>query len=361
MKNASNIAQACASLFFFTLALGMLVVTFSGCGGGDPKKSDTADKKPSGKDAKPGNGNPQVADGGGQRGFHERNGRKYFNNHPYDVWHDNAFAVASDQRPVGAGGNGGTKKPVDNGKKDPTPMKKNPAGGTDWKSIAPIAVLEAEVKRIRNELSQKTNTIGRYRGNYKEIAYDGATLAAIAQVISLHPDKVTWQADALYVRDLGSSINTSATGLAKKNYDATKAAAEQFVDILNRNKPSGLKEPAKDAEFFDFAERAGMMKRMSAGFDWLQKEVNNEEKFKSESERVVHEAAILALLAKCAADKSYDQAEEETYQQFVAKTIKAAQDIRTAVQAKNFANFRAGVNVIQNTCNECHNKHKDVD
>lgn len=364
MNNSTRWCQACASLCCLSIAVALLVAGFSGCGGGGKAKSETAgDKSAKPDDKKPGPGNPLIAgEDGGHRGVWTKDGQKFYNNTPYDVWYPNAFAVASDQTPVGSGGNGGgNKQPPGKGTKNPPMPKKSPAGSTDWKAIAPIAVLEAEVKRIRNELSQKTNTIGRYRGNYKQIAWDGATLAAVGQIISIHPDKdkVSWKDDALYVRDLGMTINESATGLGKKNFDKTRAAAEQFVDILNRNKPAGLKTPAKDAEFFDFAERAGMMKRMDAAFNWLQKEINNEEKFKSEGEQVIQEAAILALLVKCAGDKSYDQAAEKSYQQYVAKAVQATLDVRAAVQAKNFGNYRNAVNVIQNTCNECHVNHKN--
>ncbi|MFQ5731724.1 MAG: hypothetical protein ACE5KM_07200, partial [Planctomycetaceae bacterium] len=354
--------QACGSLFFLSAAVALSVTAFSGCGGGGgAEKSGTADETKSRLKKSGGGGNPLLAQNGGtHRGVWVKDGQKYYNNHPYDVWYPNAYEVAADQRPVGANGNGGKTNPTRNGKKEPpankTPM---PNSSGDWESIASIAVLEAEVKRIRNVVSQKTKTFGSYRDNYKRIAYNGATLAAVAHVISLHPGKVTWKADALYVRDVGMKINEKATGRAKKDFDATKAAVEQLVDLLNRNKPADLKPPEKKTEFFEFAERAGMMKRMEEAFLWLSKDVNSEAKFKSESETIVHEATILGLLVKCAGDLSYDRADEAGYQKHVAATLKATQQIQAAVKGRSFADFGTGINVIQNNCTECHRNFKN--
>lgn len=326
-----------------------------------PKKNDNGATKPRKRPAD----RKLATTSGRKRGVYtDENGQKWWNKHPYDVWYKDAYEIAGDQTRIGSGkpaNNGGTKvakkdtpKTGMNGGKTPMPK----AGGTDWKSLAEMPVLEAEVKSIRNFLTQKMRTPASYRQDYKKIQYSGATLAALAQVMAKHPGKLTWKGDALYVRDLGLAINEKAIGLGAKEFRATQTPYLQLIDTLNRSRPAGLKDPSKDATFFDFADRGALMQRMKQAHNWLDKEVNTAEKIKSEAERVVQEATILAVLLKVIGDPSYDSADAPQYKEHVRVSIENAQKIKGAVKTGNFDGFRKSLSTIYNRCNECHNRFR---
>ena len=362
-----------AGLFAYVLLLGL--GNLAGCGG---KKSDEGEKSETKSTQanntntpKTGTGNPVQppvksqagSNAGRRRGVYTVNGQKFYNKHPYDIWYKNAYEVAGNNTPVGSGvpkNGGGTKVAKNNPnagmkKKDPPPKT---GGGGDWKALADIADLEAEVKAIRNFLTQKMRTPASYRQDYKKIQQAGATLAALGQVISQHPSDINLKKNALYVRDLGLAISEAASGRGVKEFRAAKVPYEQLIDTLNGSKPAGLKEPKKDAEFFDFADRGGLMYRMDDAHKWLSKEINTADKMKADAERVKREASMIAVLMKVIGDKSYDSAEDTDYKGHVAESIKQADYIKAALKTGDFAKYEKAVSTIYNRCNQCHTKYR---
>jgi len=371
--------SAVSAAAVFTLGLLLGVGTFSGCSGSsydspedassDKQQQQQTDDTAQPKNHRPQNTSPRRNKSPGNtsrrqtasrypRGvWTDKQGQKWWHKHPYDVWHEDAYSVARDTRPVGSGTNGksGIAVAKEDDPPDEKPDKKQPASAPDdWKTIAPMAALEAEVKRIRNFFLQKTNSPSVYNGNYKEIAYSGATLAAIAHIIAQHPEDISWKEDALYVRSLGLKISETAVGLGVQKFKDTKLPVEQFIAILNRNKPAGLDEPNKDASFFDIASRGGLMKRMEAAYNWMDKNVPAKAAMENEAEKVKHEAVILGVLMKVIGDDSYFSADDPEYQKHVDTSVQAAQDIRSAVESGDFMTFRKSLSTINNRCTQCH-------
>jgi len=372
MKHCCAWFQAAGSLCCLSLGLALGVAAVSGCGGEDGEKAGDAYKTR--ESSQPGDG--KTANGSDKtrgasvtrrtrRGVWKGpDGRKYWNNHPYDIWYGDAYAIASDTTPVGKS-NGG-KAVVGPPKKQSgkTTADKTANSQGDWKTIAPLGILEDEVIRIRNFGTQKLQTAGRYNSGYKELQYNGAALAVVAQIISNYPEdpdgeKISWKSDALYVRDLGVKMNATATALGSKKYRETKEVFEKFVDLLNRNKPAGLMEPDKKAAFADVASRGALMRRMDSAHKWMKTEVNSEEAFKQNAEGVLHEAVMLGTMAKVIGHPSYFLADDPDYAGYVNKTVEATQTIRTAVKTGDYTKFRSSLDVIYNQCNQCHTGFRD--
>lgn len=296
----------------------------------------------------------------------DEDGRKHFGKVPYDVFHDDPLVLARDLRPVGGapgvepGGLPAEEIPTVSPSTDPAaPPEKTVAGGAgdDWKSIAPMPVLEAEVKNIRNFIAERMQTVGRFNGAYKEVSFYGSTLAAVAAIISRHPDPLSWKEDARSIRDLGMQIQDGAIGLGRKHYDETQVPFENLVSLLNRNKPPGLPEP-EDAELALVAERGGLMKRMEKAFNWMHKNITTEDAFKKQTAEIAHEATILAALSKAIGDKSYFLADDEGYKGYVAEMLKSSLQASEATKTGNFETFRAALDRINNTCTQCHTDYR---
>jgi hypothetical protein len=355
--------QAVGSLCFLSAGMLLATVVFSGCGGksGDKKSASGNDDvrsqaRKSGNDVRPPEAGDNVAAGGGHRGVWMNKGRKYYNKHPYDIWYPNAYQVAADRRPVGSAGNGKPVAVAPKNKADVSPVKRKslpPAAG-GWGAVISGAVLDAEMKRIANFCREKLLTAARYNTSFKDIRYNAAALSAVAQVAAHHPGSVPWKGDALYLRDLGLKLNSAATERGTTKFREAKETFEKIDDVLKKNKPAGLSEPNRNATFFDVASRGGLMRRMEAAHKWLKSEVKSEEQFKSKSQTIAHEAAILGLLVKVIGDKSYDSAEDAAYAKHVAVTLEETGKIVSATKTGNFAAYQPAVDKIYNQCNECH-------
>ncbi|MCH8830487.1 MAG: hypothetical protein IID45_13000, partial [Planctomycetes bacterium] len=342
MRNRMAWLVAVGNFTVFAAGLMLGAATIPGCSGKSSSTDSGGSKSASRR--RFGNSGPQADGGNVGTGRVTRNQRREPVNgsSASQVWFPNALTVANDERLVGTtetgktNTSGGDEKVVANKKKSGTSAD---AAG-DWKSLAPIAVLEAETKRIRNAITAKMQTLGVYNSAYKEIRSNGATLAAVAHIVSLHPDSLSWKADAEYVRDLGTKLHEAADGLSGKKYKATRIPFEAFIDILNRSKPKGLPKPEEGMTFSKCADRGGLMKRMDAAHKFLEKEIRKKKTFEAEAEKINHEATILATLSKVISDASYESTDEAEYKKYAQEMIKASLEMVAAVKTKNFEGYR---------------------
>lgn len=290
----------------------------------------------------------------------DSDGRKWIENIPYDVWFDNPIAVANDSRPVGtgtAGSPGSVILPSGNHGKAGEPGTEPEAKSSksiDWKAIVPAAVLDSEVKDIRNRMTQNLQTVGKYNGHYKEIEVDGTVLAAVGVIAHEHPDPLRWKEHALYLRDLGTAIADSSTGLGRKAFDATQASYEKVVGILNGSAPADMPDPDPNADLTFTVYRSGVMKRMDRAFKQMKDDVSDKQTLLAKRDDVLHEAGMLAALATLIQNPNYSSAGEQKYAEQARGLVKAGLDIGQSIEDANFDAYRDALNRIQKRCDECH-------
>ena len=140
-------------------------------------------------------------------------GRKWLGDVPYDVFFNDPLAVAAEggtpavatsrapaalaeatsppQKEAGSFSRVGSK-PASR----PASRKPEAAAGRDWNALIEMDVLDAEVKRIRNELAAQLQSVPKYNSHFQEIAIAGTTLAAVAEIVAEHPGSLSWKPNA---------------------------------------------------------------------------------------------------------------------------------------------------------------------
>jgi len=282
-------------------------------------------------------------------------GRKWISDIPYDVFYDDPLAVVSSNQTVVAAAPSTANAPPATTPEPGTPAPtKADSGGSDWKSFIPMEQIQDETKRIRNHLTQGLQNQGVYNGNYKDLAVDGAVMAALAGIVANHPEDVSWKANSRFIREFGLELSQSATALGKEPYSKSQAAAEKIIAVLDGSVPADAGDPPPSRPFGEVANRAGVMKRIEKASEWMRSNINTEAKFKSELEQVQKEAALLATLGKVISDESYESAAEEDYQKFAKRLVEGGQEAAAAAKDQSFPKFGEAMNKINKVCAECH-------
>lgn len=214
--------------------------------------------------------------------------------------------------------------------------------------------LQGEVKSLRNNLAKSISNQGQFNQNFKFIAIDGAEIAALAAIAQQHGESVGWKKNAQYVRDFGAQLNQSSVGLGKDNFDKTKAAFQKLTSVLDGSVPADAGEVPQTRPFHEAAARKGLMRRIEKAKDWLKQDVNSETKFKSMSDQIQHEAAILAALASVIKTEGYDYTENDDYQQFASSLFEGARDAASASKDGSYERFKQAVDKVNKSCTDCH-------
>ncbi|MDB5388323.1 MAG: hypothetical protein JWM11_3969 [Planctomycetaceae bacterium] len=278
---------------------------------------------------------------------------------PLDVFFDNPIAESKQVGEVAspaAGAAVATAKPA-----EPMPMpgktEEKPASGPgEWAAIISGEDLQDEVKKIRLRLQENLGAIGKYNAHYnKEIIWDGAGLAALANIALTHPDKVSWKQYAGQIRDVAAEMVAKAKGgLGQKPFDATKKEFEKIDGLLGGNPPPGIPAAAAEVTFSDVASRKLLMHCIETGSDYMRANFQADGPFQKSAEDVAHTASVVAAYCKVVGTDGYGSADEPDYKAFLKPLFEANLTMLKAARDKDFATFSEANGRIPKYCSDCH-------
>jgi cytochrome c556 len=231
-------------------------------------------------------------------------------------------------------------------------------GEADWTKLIPLDVLRNEIAGVGNRLGEKLLTVGSYNASFEQVSLDGWLMSALATIVSEYPEPISWKENALLARDRAVAVATAATARGRQNFNEAQLANEQLAAIVNNNTPAGLPEPDAAAPREETADRAALMARMQTAFDSLKEPGGNEAAFQSGRDAALHEAAMLAALAKFTSHQEYGSAEEPDYQAAARQLVSVGAAMVEAAGAEDHAAFKTAFDNVGTACNTCHEKYR---
>ena len=287
----------------------------------------------------------------------DEKGRKFVNKIPYDVFFDDPLGIVnSNKNTVSAPAEmASTKEDKPNSAAAAIPSSP-PAkgGGISWQELIPIDELQGEVKTVRNSLNKYMANQGSYNSNFKEIAVDGAEIAALAGILQEHAETLTWKDKAQYVRDFGAQLSQSAVGLGKDNFDKTRSAFQKLTSTLDGSIPADAGDVPSTRPFNEAASRKGLMKRIEKAKNFLKQDVNSEAKFKSLSDQIRREAALISALGSVITTSGYEYTSEDDYLNHARTLIDGGKEAASALHDESYDRFKQAVDKVNKSCTDCH-------
>ncbi len=379
-----------------SLPSSVLTLTFSlaliGCGGGEtasPPEAGSAGQ-PMQQSSAP-NDTPATATTAAAEKQHGRDevwvddkGQKWFGKVPMDAFFDKPYEVATNTTPIAGatqavasaepamGSTATDAVATETEATQPAPASTTPApekptesattetaAADSWEALIPVAVLDEEIKNIRNFLQETVGSVGNYNSSMMMIPPKVATMAALAEVAHLQGQSVSWKDDAIYIRDLAGKMNSSPLQRGAKDQKRLQELFESIADILNRSKPAGLEAPPETDSFAETAEMRSLMKRMEEAEKLMKTEVGSADALTSKKAFVQHEAAVLGVLAKIVTQPGYGYEDDAEFKGFASGIVAATQSLKDAAEGGDFSGFEAAMSGIATNCQNCHSKYKN--
>jgi hypothetical protein len=350
------------SQYGVALSLVAMLVAFSGCGGGDKKKSETAGTSTKSKTSKsksgsrkPSTSNPAV------------DGPREVGGIPFDVYFADPLAEANDQRVVGGPAiaipdGAMTDPPPTTAKPEPEPAVAASSDGPDWSKLISTEELLSEVKSIRNDLNSRMVNFGAYKRSTLEIPVFGSTLAFLADIARRQDGDVKWKDKAHFIRALAIEmvdVTSSSTAGVKKSYDAVNESFLKICDILDSNDPPELPEVDVEADFVDFVEMGYLMKRLERGEEWLKNNTGSEDSLNEKGALAQREVSVVATISESFMTEGFGYNEYEDFAAWAYGMRDAAKTMHKAVPAKAFNEFDEARSKISQSCTACHGVYRN--
>ncbi|WP_339728094.1 hypothetical protein [uncultured Gimesia sp.] len=342
-----------------------ILLLFTGCGGGTPPA--TPQPQPTATPAQaPATSVAQTAPTQPAKSDEKKDSRKTIDGIPYDVWFDNPLAVAGNNQavaPVSLPGNtvaATPTTPAPAGEMKPAAASGTPtSGGIDWKTIMPMPVLESQVKDIRNRLTKNMQSVGTYNNSYLEIPMFTSTLAALAGIVTEHPEDVGWKKNAKHLRDLAAGISAAPLKRGAKSFREIQVPYEQIIVIMNGSLPAGIAAADEKKPLSEVASMGDLMKRADIASKWLKSNVGNADALKSEKEKVIEEAHLLAAISKIITTEGYGYVDDKGFLNHANPMSDASLKMVEAAKGDNFPQFDESLTRVYKACTQCHSEYKE--
>ena len=285
--------------------------------------------------------------------------QKYVDGIPYDVFFDRPLQIAADGTMLADNKSASTATP------DKTPEKmteQTPESSTNkgaqtaasWDKYISEEMLQGEIKRIRNKLNSKLNSVGNFNRELLSIQIDAATLAALAAIVPDHSGKFTWKEKAKYVRDFATEIAAAAENRGRPAFEKAEKPFLNIIEILDGGTPAELPDAEDKADFSDAADRNLLMKNIKEKQDWIRTTISGESELKSNQEDLLPKVALLAALGKVTSQEDYVFADEENYQKYCKDLIEGSLMMTEATKEEDYTKFEKGFALFNKSCNDCH-------
>ncbi len=264
---------------------------------------------------------------------------------------------------VGPGQPGGQTIAASGGGASPTaPMTATPATGggegasSGWQAIISGETLENEIKVGTLAVADSVSSIGKFNTGHRETRKIYSVLAACFAVIAEYNGDVRFKDKAAGMRELigrsGFNCKVATTGAhneARLRFEDLQALTRGGTIDLPNAETSGVSWNDK------VANRPPLMQRMEDALDRALKPFSSSKaEFEANKEKLLHEAEILAMLARAIQHESYEYADDDSYLEHAKAIEKDCNEIVNGLKINSLEQVQAAVGGIGKACSNCH-------
>lgn len=101
------------------------------------------------------------------------------------------------------------------------------------------------------------------------------------------------------------------------------------------------------------------MMRMEDAEKKMKTEAGTESAMGSKKELILHEASMMAVMAKIVSTPGYGYGDDAKFTGYAGDVVNASLAIKAAAEANDFAAYESALTKIATTCSNCHSDYKN--
>jgi hypothetical protein len=235
------------------------------------------------------------------------------------------------------------------------------APGAGWSGVISAAAIEDEIKSLKLLVDAEVTTPSDFAGKgYKVARRDFSVLAMLFAIAGEYDGDVRWKKDAPAARDVfaRTAANSKAGGNAQV-FNEARLRKQELQDLVGGQSPYEGKTGEAKADWGSVCDRPPLMQHLETMFEpRVKAAVSDEGSFKSNLEKLSHDAEILAAIGAVLAKEGMADADSDDYKVFCQTLKKSGREIVEACKNKNHAAASSAVSAIGKACNDCHENYR---
>jgi hypothetical protein len=232
-------------------------------------------------------------------------------------------------------------------------------GSFAWSKIIAPEAIEDEIKSIQREMSKSLNMPGPFKGGgYKQARIQLSVLAVMFGVISEYDGDVRWKQQSPPFRDLLARAGFNAKVGTDGSFNEAKLRKDDLEALVQGNQLQ-LNKTNEPPVWSKIAGRPPLMSRMKqAQEEGIAVWTSSNTEFSKNSDRLLHEAQVLAVLAEVIQRDGFEFADDETYLEYAKAVRDGSLQIVDAVKQKKYDQARTAAGEISKSCTSCHEGYR---
>jgi hypothetical protein len=227
------------------------------------------------------------------------------------------------------------------------------AGG--WSEVIAANVLEDEIKRQQNRLGSLITNPGQFQSRNIETGEAFSMLATMFAIIASYDGQVRW-------RDQGEAVAAGLAAAAGRTRTADAAAfrsaseaSSRLADLIRGGSFGNEPGAGPITDWSLVADRTVLMTRLETSTGGpLREALVSSDSMASDSDSILHEAAIIAAIGRVLQQPELPDADDEDFRQLAEEMVAASRELGQAAAREDFDAAVAALNRINQSCVACH-------
>lgn len=229
------------------------------------------------------------------------------------------------------------------------------AQGSGWSKLISPETLEDEIKSTALGLAGSIQTGAQFKGGgYKAVRVQFSVLATMFGIVADYDGQVRWQQQAPAIRNLLARAGFNCKVGTDAAYKEATLRKEDLESLVG-GAPVQLRPAEKETKWKAVTDRPPLMQRLEqAQQHGLAVWTSNSAEFQKNQEKSLHEAEVIAALAKVIQQEGFEYADDETYLESARELLSQAHAAAEAARKSNYDAARQATGKIEKACSKCH-------
>lgn len=233
------------------------------------------------------------------------------------------------------------------------------AGNERWSGLVDGVVLEDEIKKHVPLLNESVRTVGSFRGGgFRDARRQLSMVAVMFGVVAEYDGDVRWQRQAAGLRDLLAAAAARCENGTQAAFDEAKLRSQDLADSV-RGAALDVPDAVVPAPWPEVAERRQLMLRLEEAMrNRLGPWTASPEEFASHRDDVIHEAQVIAVLARVMQHGDYEFGDDDTYLEYAKSLESYCRDLVEAARRDELDKVQSATSHVNQSCDACHGDYR---
>lgn len=228
------------------------------------------------------------------------------------------------------------------------------ANGTGWSVIISGSSLEDEVKTLQQSLAKDITTPSKFKADYGKVHQSFSILSMLFAVIREYDSDVRWKKFAPEAQASFEKAAANSRVGTIQSYESCKRRAEDLTEMVRGGNFNGTEKAADELDWSTVVGHSPIMKQLEISLGKLKPLTSSKKEFESNVGEVMRHAELIAVMSKTVQLENMEYAEEEGYVEYAKAMLDAANKTAQGCRNGDYDAVTAGVNMIGQTCSNCH-------